>query len=60
MRDTMGSAVVIAVLGPKLLGINLETACGDYEQKQGGVRNWAWHIWAALCARHKVAIEARR
>ena len=27
----MGSAIVIAVLGPKLLGINLEAACKDYE-----------------------------
>src|SRR5215471_6203188 len=36
MFGTMGSAVVIAVLGPKLLGINLEAACKDYEQKFGG------------------------
>ena len=34
MFGTMGSAVVIAVLGPKLLGINLVAACKDYEQKQ--------------------------
>ena len=51
MFGTMGSAVVIAVLGPKLLGINLEAACKDYEQKQGGAaRNWAaparrWRRW---------------
>ena len=38
MFGTMGSAIVIAVLGPKLLGINLEAACKDYEQKQGGVK----------------------
>jgi putative transport protein len=36
MFGTMGSAVVIAVVGPKLLGINLEAACKDYEQKYGG------------------------
>src|SRR6185436_5590997 len=36
MFGTMGSAVVIAVLGPKLLGINLEAACKDYEEKHGG------------------------
>src|SRR5678810_47134 len=38
MFGTMGSAIVIAVLGPKLLGINLVAACKDYEQKQGGVK----------------------
>jgi putative transport protein len=36
MFGTMGSAVVIAVLGPKLLGINLVAACKDYEEKHGG------------------------
>lgn len=38
MFGTMGSAIVIAILGPKLLGIDLEAACKDYEQKQGGVK----------------------
>ena len=33
MFGTMGSAIVIAVLGPKLLGINLVAACKDYEEK---------------------------
>ena len=50
MFGTMGSAIVIAVLGPKLLGINLETACKEYEQKQGGVKELggpgsAWRRW---------------
>src|SRR5688572_20790323 len=36
MFGTMGSAVVIAILGPKLLGINLFEACKDYEEKFGG------------------------
>jgi putative transport protein len=50
MFGTMGSAVIIAVLGPKLLGINLEAACKDYEQKQGGVKELggpgtAWRRW---------------
>jgi putative transport protein len=36
MFGTMGSAIVIAVIGPKLLGINLVTACKDYEEKYGG------------------------
>src|SRR5258707_7644421 len=33
MFGTMGSAIVIAPLGPKLLPINLEAACKDYEEK---------------------------
>jgi putative transport protein len=36
MFGTMGSAIVIAVLGPKLLGIDLVAACKDYEEKFGG------------------------
>jgi putative transport protein len=56
MFGTMGSAVVIAVLGPKLLGINLEKACKDYEQKQGGVKELggpgtAWRRWEARAYR---------
>jgi putative transport protein len=50
MFGTMGSAVVIAVLGPKLLGIDLVAACRDYEQQQGGVKELggpgtAWRRW---------------
>src|SRR5829696_3905149 len=50
MFGTMGSAIVIAVLGPKLLGINLEAPCKDYEEKQGGVKELggpgtAWRRW---------------
>jgi putative transport protein len=50
MFGTMGSAIVIAVLGPKLLGINLFTACKDYEEKQGGTKELggagsAWRRW---------------
>jgi putative transport protein len=41
---------VIAILGPKLLGIDLVAACKDYEQKQGGVKELggpgtAWRRW---------------
>ena len=52
MFGTMGSAIVIAVLGPKLLGINLVAACKDYEEKHGGGKKEvggagsAWHRWA--------------
>src|SRR5262245_17229450 len=33
---TVGSAIVIAIVGPILLRINLVAACKDYEAKQGG------------------------
>src|SRR3954447_2371802 len=33
---TLGSAVIIALLGPALLGIDLEAACKRYEEKHGG------------------------
>ncbi|MGH7938442.1 MAG: TrkA C-terminal domain-containing protein, partial [Bryobacteraceae bacterium] len=50
MFGTMGSAIVIALIGPKLLGINLVAACKDYEEKQGGTKEMggagsAWHRW---------------
>src|ERR1700757_4214602 len=45
---TVGSAIVIALLGPILLGIDLEAACKRYEEKHGGKREvggpgTAWH-----------------
>src|SRR3954449_2957559 len=52
MFGTMGSAIVIAVFGPKLLGINLEAACKDYEEKHGGSKKEmggagsGWQRWA--------------
>jgi putative transport protein len=52
MFGTMGSAIVIAVIGPKLLGINLEKACKDYEEKHGGGKKelggpgTGWTRWA--------------
>ena len=33
---TVGSAIVIATLGPKLLGIDLPAACKEYEAELGG------------------------
>ncbi|HTR87493.1 MAG TPA: aspartate-alanine antiporter [Reyranella sp.] len=51
MFGTMGSAIVIAVLGPKLLGIDLAAACKDYMEKFGGAKKevggegYAWHRW---------------
>src|SRR5204863_161251 len=52
MFGTMGSAVVIAIIGPKLLGINLVAACKDYEEKFGGGKKelggpgTGWTRWA--------------
>jgi putative transport protein len=50
MFGTVGSAIVIALIGPALLGIDLVAACKDYEQKQGGAKQMgglgsAWHRW---------------
>ena len=52
MFGTVGSAIVIAVVGPKLFGIDLVAACKDYEAKHGGGTaemggaGSAWHKWA--------------
>lgn len=45
---TMGSAIIIALLGPALLRIDLEAACKRYEEKHGGKKEaggpgTAWH-----------------
>src|SRR5579871_5403559 len=46
---TVGSAIVLALLGPALLGIDLEEACKKYEEahgggkKQAGGPGTAWH-----------------
>ena len=46
---TVGSAIVLALIGPALLGINLEEACKRYEEKHGGGKKaaggpgTAWH-----------------
>jgi putative transport protein len=52
MFGTVGSAIVIAVLGPILFRIDLVGACKDYEEKQGGGggkemggAGSAWHRW---------------
>jgi putative transport protein len=45
---TIGSAVVLALIGPALLGIDLAAACKLYEEKHGGKKEaggpgTAWH-----------------
>jgi putative transport protein len=50
MFGTIGSALVIALLGPVLLRINLPAACKDYEDQHGGNKELggpgtAWRRW---------------
>src|SRR5262244_3004544 len=45
---TIGSAIVLALIGPALLGIDLAAACKRYEEKHGGKKELggpgtAWH-----------------
>ena len=45
---TVGSAVLLALIGPKMLGINLEKACKDYKAEMSGdeethEEGTAWH-----------------
>src|SRR5881296_4609828 len=48
---TVGSAILLALLGPRLLGIDLAAACKRYEERQGGGAKEmggagsAWHRW---------------
>jgi putative transport protein len=47
---TVGSAIVIALVGPALFRVNLPAACKDYEEKSGGTKELggagtAWHRW---------------
>src|SRR5436190_20736304 len=58
MFGTVGSALVIALLGPVLLRINLPAACKDYEEKQGGTKELGgpgtgWHRWELRAYRVK-------
>jgi putative transport protein len=53
---TVGSAIVIALVGPALLRINLVKACKEYEEKQGGTKEMggagsAWHRWVVRAFR---------
>src|SRR5437667_5372546 len=50
MFGTVGSAIVIALVGPALLRVDLPAACKEYEEKQGGKKEvggagTAWHRW---------------
>ena len=53
---TVGSAIVIALVGPPLLRINLVKACKEYEEKYGGTKELggagsAWHRWVVRAFR---------
>ena len=55
---TVGSAIVLALLGPALLRLDLIAACKDYEEKQGGTKELggggsAWHRWEVRAFRVK-------
>ena len=55
---TVGSALVIALLGPALLRLDLVAACKDYEEKNGGSKELggpgsAWHRWEVRAFRVK-------
>lgn len=53
---TIGSAIVLALFGPALLGIDLEAACKSYEEKHGGTKE----LGGAGTAWQKFALRAFR
>jgi putative transport protein len=59
---TVGSAIVIALVGPALMRIDVEKACKDYEQKFGGAAKptagSAWHRWEIRAFRVKTGGKA--
>jgi putative transport protein len=59
MFGTVGSALVIALLGPVLLRFDTAAACKDYEDKFGGKKEvggagTAWHRWEMRAFRVRV------
>ncbi|SFI64884.1 putative transport protein [Phyllobacterium sp. CL33Tsu] len=55
---TVGSAIVLALLGPALLGIDLEAECKRYEEEYGGKKDVggagsAWHNYELRAYRVK-------
>jgi putative transport protein len=63
MFGTVGSAIVIALIGPALLGIDLVAAAKDYETKHGGTKELggagsAWHRWEVRAFRVKTGGKA--
>jgi putative transport protein len=63
MFGTVGSAIVIAIVGPALLRINLPAACKNYEEMFGGSKEMggagsAWHRWELRAFRVKTGGKA--
>jgi putative transport protein len=59
---TVGSAIVVAILGPLLLRINLKKACKEYEEAHGGKRELGGlgDAWRAYDVRaFKIAPDAK-
>ncbi|WP_250453187.1 aspartate-alanine antiporter [Caballeronia sp. ATUFL_M2_KS44] len=59
---TIGSALILAMLGPKLLGIDLVAACKDYEQQLSGSAElggagMGWHQFSLRA--YRVAEQGR-
>src|SRR5262245_660412 len=53
---TVGSAIVIALMGPAIFRIHLPEACKEYEEKHGGTKEMggagsAWHRWVVRAFR---------
>jgi putative transport protein len=63
---TVGSAIVLALLGPALMGIDLEAACKRYEEKHGGKKElggqgtaWYQHALRAYRVREGAQIVGK-
>ena len=59
---TIGSAIVLALIGPALLGIDLEAACKTYEEKHGGKKQsggpgTAWYQFELRAYRVQVGAQ---
>ena len=63
---TVGSAIVLALIGPALLGIDLEAACKRYEEERGGKKQlggpgtgWHYHELRAFRVREGARIAGK-
>ena len=52
---TIGSAIILAQLGPKMIGVDLAKSCADYEAAMGGVAGQDAGVFSAYV---KVAVRA--
>ena len=52
---TIGSAIILAQLGPKMIGVDLAKSCADYEAAMGGVAGQDAGVFSAYL---KVAVRA--